>query len=366
MSDDMKTQLSKAFNIPLQKDNEKGKKDYLKQEKKGNPKPQEKHGGKDMPPNRYLPLYDKLKQEGTTPRKMADSAHTGLIFDKFCDHWSGQTKWKEQIDTQRKQDIPKATLSDPSWNVNPKTWFLNTVAKHHNDHKVTDGLLKSYHSRRDALLAALKGKSYPFKTSWRFVSGLGMGHVLETGFVWHRILGVPYLPGSSVKGLIRAWADPKTDKETGEHLGWGDPDAWEEMKRLFGDEKDMGAGSLIVFDALPVEKPKLEVDIMNPHYGDYYSKKKLKIKLANGREQVIDTPPADYLSPNPIFFLTVAADVSFKFALAPRPGIGNSTDLSNGYKLLKEALENIGAGAKTAVGYGYFKGERDEAEKRSI
>lgn len=273
MPDDWKKTLSKADNIPLTKGNETGKKDYPKHGNKVNPKPQGQYGGKDMPPNRCLPLYDTLKRNNTTPRSMNNSAHTGLLFDKFCDHWSGPEKWKEQIDTRKIRDIPKVTTNDPTWNTNPKTWFLNTVAKHHNDHKVTDGILKSYHARRGALLAALNGNSYPFNTAWRFVSGLGMGHVLETGFVWHRTLGVPYLPGSSVKGLIRAWADPKPDKD-GKPLGYGDPKKWEEQyKQLFGDSKDMGAGSLIVFDAIPESKPNLEVDIMNPHYGDYYSKK---------------------------------------------------------------------------------------------
>lgn len=340
MHDDWKKTSSKADNIPLTKGNEKDKKDYPKHGNKVNPKPQGQHGGKDMPPNRCLPLYDKLKHEDTTPRIMEDSAHTGLLFDKFCDHWSGpEKKWKPE--TPKKDKAVKQK-------------FLDDIVNQLKNNDAPDKLLSQYHFRRDALLAALHGNSYPFKTTWRFISGLGMGHVLETGFVWHRTLGVPYLPGSSVKGLIRAWADPKPDKD-GNPCGYGDPQAWDEKyKRLFGDSKDMGAGCLIVFDAIPESKPNLEVDIMNPHYGDYYSKKPIKIKSANGKEQTIDTPPADYLSPNPIFFLTVASDVPFKFALAPRPGIGSSTDLTNGYNLLKEALDNIGIGAKTAVGYGYF------------
>lgn len=332
MPDDWEKTLSKADNIHLTKDNEKGNKDYPKHGNKVNPKPQGQYGGKDMPPNRCLPLYDKLKHGDATSRKMEDSAHTGLLFDKFCDHWSGPEKsWKPE----KPQKKDKAV----------KQKFLDDIVNQLKNNDVPDKLLLQYHLRRGVLLAALNGNSYPFKTSWRFVSGLGMGHVLETGFVWHRTLGVPYLPGSSVKGLIRAWADPKPDKD-GKPLGYGDPKKWEEQyKQLFGDSKDMGAGSLIVFDAIPESKPNLEVDIMNPHYGDYYSE-----KIINGQP----VPPADYLSPNPIFFLTVASDVPFKFALAPRPGIGNSKDLTNGCNLLKEALDNIGIGAKTAVGYGYF------------
>lgn len=277
-----------------------------------------------MPYNRYLPLYDKLKQDGTNARPMEETAHSGLLFDKFCDHWSGPRKqWKPEKTANRDDAI--------------KYQFMKSIIAQHSKSKlqsVIGNLLTQYHARRDAMLSAIGGKPEVFTTDWRFVSGLGMGHVLETGFVWHRTLGVPYLPGSSVKGLIRASVDPAK--------GWNeDKEKWKkEYLRLFGDSDDTGAGALIVFDAIPETKPTLEVDIMNPHYGAYYGNKK--------------QPPADYLSPVPIFFLTVAPNSRFKFALAPRPGAGSASDLATGFELLKCALATLGAGAKTAVGYGYF------------
>ena len=319
MVEDWKKKLSEATGRPLPKDEGLHKKKSYPSSKRP-----EKQGA-DMP-NWCLPLYDSLKRTGTTPRTMEPSANTGLLFDRFCDVWSGPEKWK-----------PESPQKDKS----VKQKFLDKIVEQLKNNKKTEELLEQYHLRREALIKSLSGESRDYKTVWRFVSGLGMGHVLETGFVWHKILGVPYLPGSSVKGMIRAWAKQ-----------WDD-ETKEEVNRLFGDSKDIGAGSLIVFDAIPLEKPGLEVDIMNPHYGDYYSKKKMKVTLG-GRDQEIDTPPADYLSPNPIFFLTVASGISFKFALAVRRGKGTNNDLMNGFELLEEALENIGAGSKTAVGYGHF------------
>lgn len=269
-------------------------------------------------PRRCLPLYNTLSFEGQNARPLEKTANAGLLFDKFCDHWSGRngkTPWKPE---------------SPKKGKAVKHQFLESIAEHL---KVCfdQENLDQYHSRRWALLHTQGGESKSFKTSWRFVSGLGMGHVLETGFVWHRILGVPYLPGSSVKGLMRAWGEK-----------WGGA-AQREVDRLFGpqadDEKDADTGALIVFDAIPKKRPILEVDIMNPHYAPYYEGK--------------SKHPADYFSPVPIFFLTVVAGVSFKFALAPRHGYGK-TEVDAGFSLLKEALENIGAGGKTAVGYGYF------------
>src|SRR5207249_3153998 len=126
----------------------------------------------------------------------------------------------------------------------------------------------------------------------------------ETGFIWHHTLGVSYLPGSSVKGLMRAWVDPKID-ENGQIKGWGDKETWEKIKRLFGDTEYDGAGALTIFDALPTQAPEIDLDIMNPHYGEYYADPR--------------TPPADYLSPTPIFFLTVKEHQRFLFGLALRP-----------------------------------------------
>jgi len=312
-------------------------------------------------PKRVLPLYVGVGRDGNTSLLFMengkipyDSGNTGLLFDKFCDHWSGKGKWREKIDERSEKNIPKGQKA--LWNANPKIWFLKTIAEHCQQNERARTLLKNYNERRCELLKSFGGEKKEFKTSWRFVSGLGMGHVLETGFVWHRLLGVPYLPGSSVKGLIRAWAK-----------SWEEEGKWEnEYKKLFGDsDEKMGAGSLIVFDAIPQldDLPKgkrlLELDVMNPHYSDYYAQKEMDIG-ENG--QKIKTPPADYLSPVPIFFLTVAPDISFEFALAPLPGVGTEEHLKKGLYLLERALENLGAGAKTAVGYGRMKIEQNNKD----
>lgn len=92
---------------------------------------------------------------------------------------------------------------------------------------------------------------------------------------------------------------------------------------------------------------------MNPHYAKYYSGEKDVNNHA--------IPPADYLSPTPIFFLTVAAGQTFRFVLAPRcqKEANAANDVAFGCELLKEALSTLGAGGKTAVGYGYFRSSED-------
>jgi CRISPR-associated protein Cmr6 len=80
----------------------------------------------------------------------------------------------------------------------------------------------------------------------------------------------------------------------------------------------------------------MKLDIMNPHYPDYYGKGK---------------PPADWQNPIPIHFLTVE-ETSFIFSISSTKQ--NSNLLSAADKWLKQALSGHGIGAKTSVGYGYF------------
>lgn len=79
---------------------------------------------------------------------------------------------------------------------------------------------------------------------------------------------------------------------------------------------------------------------MTPHYPDYYLKGK---------------PPTDWQSPNPIKFLTVKK-TKFRFYLAiKRDNAEDESILNVALEYLKGALTKHGIGAKTAIGYGYFK-----------
>jgi CRISPR-associated protein Cmr6 len=200
----------------------------------------------------------------------------------------------------------------------------------------------------------LGGQSLRFNTTSRFATGLGREHPIENGFVWHPSLGVPYLPGSAVKGLVRAWVEGGWSGET------IDPATFHQV---FGSDYRRGSGqddaqrglapqmgAVIFFDALPAAPVQLKADVMTPHYGDYYEKGAM---------------PGDWLSPNPIPFLTVAFGQSFQFALAPNAtSEQNKRDCALAAQWLESALIWMGAGAKTAVGYGRF--ERDQKAEESV
>ena len=50
--------------------------------------------------------------------------------------------------------------------------------------------------------------NFYFATSridWRMVVGLGSDHVQETNMTLDHVHGIPYLPGSAIKGIVRSW-----------------------------------------------------------------------------------------------------------------------------------------------------------------
>ena len=145
--------------------------------------------------------------------------------------------------------------------------------------------------------------------------------IYETSIRLHHIYGIPFIPSSAIKGVVRSYIELE-----GELGKWID---------YFGSEEK--EGKIIFFDAFPTSEPKIKVDVMTPHYDDYYKDKKNIIA------------PTDTQNPVPINFLTVE-DTKFKFFIASKEKIENEF-----IYLFKKALTEHGIGAKTAVGYGYFE-----------
>ncbi len=166
-----------------------------------------------------------------------------------------------------------------------------------------------------------------FKTSNRMVCGLGASSVLETSITLHHIWGVPYIPGSSFKGVCREVAfwelvhkkqllhntvDTNENDNDIEKLNEFQKKFYGQLciddPRILAYQLLFGAqdfkGLFLFLDAYPDESNNIfELDIMNPHYGSFYSDKECK------------TPPGDWENPVPVFFLTVKAGVKFRFSV---------------------------------------------------
>lgn len=152
---------------------------------------------------------------------------------------------------------------------------------------------------------------------------------LEISLAWDPIFNLPYIPASSIKGLIRDYFESNKDKiiSIGNYTS----------DDLFGTLEK--SGLLVFFDAYPVEcegESLIEAEVLTPHYRE--------------AEYIIDEARS---SPTPIIYPVVASGTILRFIIAV-----NDEKSSNASKIL-EGLENLvrealgeGIGAKTRLGYG--------------
>ena len=220
---------------------------------------------------------------------------------------------KEKDDNKKKFLIEKVDIKDKLPTHNIANNYLSSAKELHKNIRV-------FNSTTDS--------------ESRLIVGIGSESVYEVGITLHHIYGIPYIPGQAVKGITRSWY-------IAEKFGNNENEAMKSklFTTLFGGENNQG--NIIFHDVFPIEDVKMELDIMNPHYGDYYQ--------GQGK-----TPPADYLSPSPIKFLTVAPNTEFQFILSSKNKVRDRY-LLVAECIVKHALTDHGIGAKTAVGYGYFR-----------
>ncbi|SHE66680.1 type III-B CRISPR module RAMP protein Cmr6 [Vibrio gazogenes] len=260
--------------------------------------------------------------------------------------------------------------------VGPPKELFNAVQNAVNSNQ-DDGLnivCQRYQARQKSLVTSLlkqtglqhiemKDVIRTMTCSWRFVNGLSIPHLLGVNLLWHPTLGIPYLPGSALKGILKSFlTDIYADEDT---ASANDPAFTEMMQRVFGREvvsdrevaeavQEQQAGDYIFFDALPTKKMKFVVDIMTPHFRDWYTQ-------GNQSPGQLNNTPNDWHDPVPISFLALE-DFDLQLTVVPRPGaqIVDSDELKFIMDMLCHALSHQGAGAKTALGYGYFQSRTDK------
>ena len=227
-------------------------------------------------------------------------------------------------------------------------------------------ILDAIHARQAAVLASAAMRDvmvWEFRARLQcpYVSGLGSGHPTETGMILDRNSGLPYIPASAVKGVLRlacalhiAATEPDKIRAGSDQVEI--PDDHPLLRRCFGDT-DTGRtggvrGQLVFLDAFPADVPTIRADIMNPHFGKYYA----------GSQGPLETE-----NPIPVKFLTVAEGTEFVFRcfVSPLPDDGlaapdspvrplDDTDGKVVAAMFSRACKQLGFGAKTAVGYGRF------------
>ncbi len=221
----------------------------------------------------------------------------------------------------------------------------------------------------------------------RLLVGHGNASAAEVGLTVHHTWGVPVVPGSALKGLLAhyveavygpenpdlpPWEQPQAERERACYQGvtWAGrrlrrgPGEW--YRRLFGSpeadedgiyeerglEHGASRGKVVFHDALYVPGSAIEdrpyaVDVLTVHQKPYYD--------AHLQDRKAEIRPSDHADPNPVAFLTVRPAVRLLLALSGPPEWTETAE-----RLLLEALEHWGVGAKTSAGYGRIVPTDDE------
>lgn len=205
-----------------------------------------------------------------------------------------------------------------------------------------------------------RGSMREFMLENRMIIGLGSDNVLEAGLTLHHTYGVPYIPGSAVKGICAHYCN-ELGKSLGDDYKIGEKDRKTGViyQILFGDTKQAGMirfhDALIVPDSL---KDCLKDDVMTPHHSDYYGAKD-------------ETAPTDFDSPVPVTFLSVSGKFLFVISSDDVTDTGKKW-IEFVWKLLDGALANKGIGGKTNSGYGFgydpdaLKAEEERKQQEAI
>lgn len=194
--------------------------------------------------------------------------------------------------------------------------------------------------RREQALRAIGDVTFATaRVEGRLAIGLGQKGTIEAGLALERTWGVPFLPGSALKGLAAAAAEKLVEDDGWRKPRAGDPatPGGESYRELFGTTDDRGG--VVFHDAWWVPEgtePKIPIhlDVMTVHHPEYYQKG--------------TAPPRDTDSPVPVPFATVAG--SYRVAVE---GPGEWRDAA--LDLLEMGLAGLGLGAKTNAGYGRMK-----------
>lgn len=242
--------------------------------------------------------------------------------------------------TKSDWEIHKSKLSNAIQDSSKKQFFYENVIHAHqkqweNKHLLYEKFVERYYA--DVNNTCLVQSVSPL------VIGHGGESVLETGLLLHPIYGVPYLPGTALKGVASHYAHCVLG-EIYQELKQGGSD----YNTLFGTNES--AGIIQFHDALIMPesvKESLKVDVMTPHHLDYNSTKLDKMNKSSSVPA-----PRDDDSPTPIHFLTVV-NGRYQLLLTTKKNGQEETEwLELAKTILLGALKHEGIGAKTNAGYG--------------
>ncbi len=198
----------------------------------------------------------------------------------------------------------------------------------------------------------------------RLAINLADSLIQNAGICLDRLFGLPFIPGSAVKGVCRHAALEELKASEGEER----TKLFEEFRGVFGTadndftngdlrpyrellegRAENQRGSISFLPAYPVNEARIVVDLTCVHYPDYYR---------SGRPEDLSKEKPQ---PNP--FPAVEIGAQFAFCLVPNRPAAAANVLPAARRWLESALTVRGLGAKTASGYGWFSAKPEILEQ---
>jgi CRISPR-associated protein Cmr6 len=213
-------------------------------------------------------------------------ANAGLRLDKFMDQWSPD--WK--LLAQPRMDDGAYRLAYQRWE---RHWSQDAVGR-----------------------ILVRGR-----VAARLAAGLGGESALEVGIRLHHCYGTPVIPGSAIKGVLRARIQDSRLQEF-----------------LFGNQESTAFAMFQDAWWIPESRSPLVLDVITVHHPDYYAGKHA---------------PTDFDNPTPVQFLSVRGSFLFIAEFLGDDASGHWKAYLE--RLLKDTLEKDGIGGKRSAGYGRFQ-----------
>ncbi|BCU70043.1 type III-B CRISPR module RAMP protein Cmr6 [Stygiolobus caldivivus] len=279
-----------------------------------------------------------------TVMKKVKEEYMSTVMKKRDEEYKAK-KRDEKHEAERDEDITEAVKKE----------VMKTALEYDFTSKVR--LANAY---MDEVVTALKsmglsGVDVRGEVSTKLLSGSAAGFlklIYEVGMHWDPVMDLPFIPGSSIKGVMRSNA---LDLCMGK--GQGVEECIKVVLDVFGSGEGLGglnteakAGEVIVTNAYPVELSDNMLftgDIVNPHY------------FKDGR------PVTDEydVEPVPISSLAIRKGVKFRFVIGVKEvkGLKEVAKSLFGYELDKPSefifllltySLSMGLGARTSRGYG--------------
>lgn len=149
------------------------------------------------------------------------------------------------------------------------------------------------------------------------------------GFFFDHTTGMPLIPGSSIKGVLRSLFENK--------------DKFDYIKEVYGVKEERNVMCERLFE-------KGDIVFYDAYIIDTSNRDKNNHKIIFGSDYITshysDDPLGQFKEPNPVKFLKILSGITWQFQFKAEP---------EDIQLFKNIILDFGLGAKTNVGYGQFK-----------